>query len=254
MSFPQYPKRLAQEVILTPQDHFAAEKAGYEDFSAPETIILCFESSLIEHFKTRADVQHAKFWTGEIVYFSETAKKVGLVGNFGIGGPAASHIMEILIATGVTKFIIVGHAGGLQPNHPAGTIVLCEKSIRDEGLSHHYLIPSKFAYASSHTMERLVSQLNKAQVKYILGTSWTIDSMYRETKDEVAQYAKEGVVAVEMEVASLFSVGTFRKVQVGALLVISDYVGPEKWEAHLHADETSNALIRATEVAMATSI
>ena len=33
-------------------------------------------------------------------------------------------------------------------NNPAGTVILCEKAVRDEGVSYHYLPEEMYAYAS----------------------------------------------------------------------------------------------------------
>ena len=73
--------------------------------------------------------------------------------------------------------------------------------------------------------------------------------MYRETREEVQHYANEGIATVEMELASLFAIATFRKVDIGALLVISDAVAFEKWDEQFHADQTSGALLQIVEVA-----
>lgn len=248
MPFPQYSKDYEQEVIITPQQHFLAEQEAYHDFEAPQSVILCFETSVMNHFKQLDSTTYRPFWTGEMIYL-DSSKAIAIVGNFGIGGPAATHILEILIAAGVETFIVAGHAGGLQKSNPAGTIILSDKAIRDEGVSYHYLAPGKFAYPSLGLTQKLQQQLDQKQLNYMIGSSWTIDSMYRETKGEIKHYAQEGIATVEMELASLFAVATFRKVEMAAMLTISDYVAFEEWEEHLHADLTSTALLKSIEVA-----
>ncbi len=248
MPFPQYPKKYDQEVIITPKQHLHAEREDYERFHVPKSVILCFEAYVMEHYKQLPNTKHETFWTGEVIYLLDTDKEIAIVGNFGIGGPAAGHMLEILIAAGVENFVVVGHAGGLQKSNPIGSLVLCDKAVRDEGLSHHYLPPDKYAYPSSALSTALERQLTKADIPYARGSSWTIDSMYRETKEEINHYAQEGIATVEMELASLFAVATFRQVQIGALLVISDYVAFEDWVEHLHSNTTTNALFRAVEV------
>jgi len=249
MPFPQYPKPYDQEVIITPRQHFLAEQSEYQDFRVPSSIILCFESVLMDHYRLQDFTQSRRFWTGEMIYLGDEDRPVALVGNFGIGGPAAAHLLEILIAAGVGHFVVVGHAGGLQKDRAVGSLVLCDQAVRDEGVSHHYLAPEKYAHPSESLTHRLQVQLDATGMAYTLGTSWTISSMYRETKEEVRHYAEEGVAMVEMELASLFAVATFREVHLAALLVISDYVAFEEWDEHLHAQSTSEALFAAMEVA-----
>lgn len=254
MAIPQYPKKYDQEVIISPRQHFLAEKEHYEDFDVPKSVILCFESSLMNHFKAQDEMESVPFWTGEMLYFPEHHKQVALVGNFGIGGPAAGQMLEILIAAGVEEFVVVGHAGGLQKSNPIGTIVLSNKAVRDEGLSHHYLKPEKYACPSPQLTDRLKKKLTESDVPFQTGGSWTIDSMYRETKDEIRHYAEEEIATVEMELASLFAVASFRKVNIAALLVISDYVSFEHWDQHFHANATFEALMKATAIAKDTLI
>ncbi|WP_422859680.1 nucleoside phosphorylase [Flagellimonas sp. S174] len=249
MAFPQYPKKYDHKVIITPKQHLSAEKKNYKDFKPPKSVILCFESSVIDHYKNLDNTEHSHFWTGEMIYLKDYNNEVAIVGNFGIGGAAASHILEILIAVGVKNFIVIGHAGGLQKNNPIRTIVLIDKSIRDEGVSHHYLAPEKYAFPSLSLTDKLKNRLDNEAIDYKVGSSWTIASMYRETKEEIAHYAQEGIATVEMELASLFAVAMFRKVDIASLLVISDYVAFTNWDEHLNSDLTSRALFKAIEIA-----
>ncbi|HAP61911.1 MAG TPA: hypothetical protein DCR93_21230, partial [Cytophagales bacterium] len=88
MPFPQYPKPYDQEVIITPRQHFLAEQSEYQDFRVPSSIILCFESVLMDHYRLQDFTQSRRFWTGEMIYLGDEDRPVALVGNFGIGGPA----------------------------------------------------------------------------------------------------------------------------------------------------------------------
>ncbi len=249
MNFPQYPKQYDQEVIITPQQHFLAEKRDYLNFTPPKSVILCFEASIMDHYRQLEHTERRRFWTGEMIYLKDDDKEIAIVGHFGIGGPAAAHMLEILITAGVKNFVVVGHAGGLQPSNPIGKVILIDKAVRDEGVSHHYLSPEKYVYSTTQFFEALEKGLRQDSVDYAIGSSWTLDSMYRETKGELSYYAQEGVATVEMELASLFAVASFRKVAIGALMIISDYVSFEKWEEHLHAMETSNAIFQAINTA-----
>jgi purine-nucleoside phosphorylase len=71
--------------------------------------------------------------------------------------------------------------------------------------------------------------LNKNQIDFHAGAIWTTDAVYRETREKVESYQKQGVLAVEMEVSALFSVARFRQVELGAMLVVSDELSALKW-------------------------
>ena len=89
----------------------------------------------------------------------------------GFGAPTAVMTLEELAAFRIRKFVNIGSAGGLQQDMDVGDIVLCDRAIRDEGTSHHYLPVEKYAYACteltknlSTTFERKVSSIAKAPV------------------------------------------------------------------------------------------
>ncbi|MDW3196670.1 MAG: nucleoside phosphorylase [Cytophagales bacterium] len=195
----------------------------------------------MNHFKSAPYTTFLSFWTREMIYFDDCDQKVALVGNFGIGGQAAAHMLEILIAAGTSQFIVVGHAGGLHTANSVGNLVLTDKAVRDEGLSHHYLPSDQYAYPSKKLSDKLKSSLAKQGIVHHIGSSWTLDSMYRETKEAIQYYANEGVATVEMELASLFAVAAYRDVAIASLLVINDYVTFEQWNEHLHAESTGKS-------------
>ena len=47
----------------------------------------------------------------------------------------------------------------------------------------------------------LGTAMRQAGLRFLAGHSWTIDTPYRETIDEVRHYQAEGVLCVEMEAA-----------------------------------------------------
>ena len=252
MSVPKFPKNHQAEVVITPAQHLAAVSGHQPDLEVPKSVILCFEGSLMDQCKAMPNATSKAFWTGEMILFGDLESCPGLVGNFGIGGPAAAHKLEALIASGVDQFVVIGHAGGLQAANAIGSILLIEKALRDEGLSHHYASAERFAYPSHQLREKLGSALRKEGHPFTEGSSWTIDSMYRETLEEVKYYQKEGIAAVEMELASLFAVATFRKVDLAAIMVISDYVGDAEWKEEIQSIGTSNGLFSVFKIAKAT--
>ena len=122
----------------------------------------------------------------------------------------------------------------MQTDLKLGSIIVCDKAIRDEGVSHHYLQSEKYAYTSQSLTNQLINEIKELNIDYIKGPSWTIDAPYRETIAEVKHYQKEGVLTVEMEAASIFAVAQHLNVEAGAILTISDYLSDEEWELHFH--------------------
>ena len=52
------------------------------------------------------------------------------------------------MALGCRCFVSIGTAGSLQPDLAVGQLVVCERAVRDEGTSHHYVPAGEYAEAS----------------------------------------------------------------------------------------------------------
>lgn len=168
----------------------------------------------------------------------------------GFGAPTAVMTLEELAAFGIKKFVNLGAAGGLQQDMNVGDIVLCDRAIRDEGTSHHYLPVEKYAYACTEMTENLSTAFESKGIEYRKGTSWTTDAPYRETINELRQYRSDGVATVEMEVSALFAAGAYRSVSVSAIFVVSDLLSEEDWDQGYHSAEKLGGLKKAFEVAL----
>src|SRR5205085_9248886 len=189
-----------------------------------------------------------------MVTLPSTNHRVGVLGGFGIGGPAAAGALEDLIALGTTRFISLGTAGSLQRNCPVGHTIVCQRAVRDEGVSHHYLPPALYADASPSLTAHLAGELDRRGIAYSAGASWTIDTPYRETVAEARHYQAEGVLCVEMEAAALFSVGAYRSVDVASAFVVSDSLADLVWDPQFHSDATADALRDLYDAAVATLV
>jgi Phosphorylase superfamily len=124
-----------------------------------------------------------------------------------IGGPYAVLVAEQLAAAGVQLII------GL---------------IRDEGASLHYLPPSlDVACPAPGVVPLLEQELALTGWSVRRGAVWTTDAPYRETQTQLDHWARQGVLAVEMQAASLFAFGAARGVAVGLVAMVSNAVDHE---------------------------
>lgn len=192
-----------------------------------KTAILLYHSPLLTHILKTYKTSKRKI-LGGIHTLDEFNSTPAVIGNFGFGAPAAVTALEECIALGAKNIISVGIAGSLQKYIDIGDIVVCDKAVRDEGTSYHYIKPSMYSYASPHIVEALCTFLD-SNTTYSKGSSWSTDAPYRETKAEVAYYQERNVLTVEMEAAALFAVGKYKNVNVGAAFVISDSLADLVW-------------------------
>ena len=99
------------------------------------------------------------------------------------------------------------------------------EAVRDEGTSLHYLPPSvSVETPSPRLVDAMAQELTALRVPVSKGAVWTTDAPYRETPDQHRMWAEQGVLAVEMQAASLFAFAQARAVQVGMVALVSNRV------------------------------
>jgi uridine phosphorylase len=104
----------------------------------------------------------------------------------------AAGFLDELIAVGVTKFIVCGGCGVLNPEIAAGHPVILTSAVRDEGTSYHYLPPSREVKPHPKAVEVLESVFKQAGLEYRMGKTWTTDAIYRETPGKRKKRMEEG--------------------------------------------------------------
>ena len=255
MSFPNYPAKHTEDALFTPDDYLPYLRSVGEVSSAPppEGVILCYQKSLwtdicAKHTDNSSEGARPGF--GNLRIVRETHGRIGVVGGFGFGAPSTCFLLEQLIASGVGRFISIGTAGSLQKDLGIGDLIVCNKAIRDEGTSHHYAAPSKYAEAGREITARLISVLENGGIPYRSGASWTTDAPYRETIAEARIYQQEGILSVEMEASALFTVAKYRDVELGAMFTISDSLADLKWHPATRSAEVRNGLKTLYEIAL----
>ncbi|MBI5228951.1 nucleoside phosphorylase [Candidatus Micrarchaeota archaeon] len=244
MGFPLYRGKQAGEPLFSPDAslEYRRKTGKLTHFKPPEGLILSYSSDFSEYVLKNHKTTEVAGFRGKLHLLNETGNTIGMAGDFGFGAPAAVVVFELYIALGIKRFVSIGTAGGLQRDVEIGDLVVCEKAIRDEGTSHHYLPPSKYAFATPNMVEQIKKSLDRLGEKYVVGTSWTLDAPYRETVEEIKHYQKEGVATAEMEASALFSVAAFRKVEIGAMFAISDLLYESEWMPHFYHDKTMKGL------------
>ena len=145
-----------------------------------------------------------------------------------IGGPYAVLIAEQLAAAGAELIIGLTSAGRVSPELPLPCLVAVTGAIRDEGTSFHYLPASKYvACPVPFLLPLLERELAATGWTVRCGDVWTTDAPYRETKTQLQEWASEGVLAVEMQAASLFAFAAARGVAVACVAMVSNAVDHE---------------------------
>ncbi len=252
MSFPNYPGKHEGDAVLEPSAmiDYRRRLGRLPKFNPPEAVLVCLHRGLPERLRRRIPLRRAARLMGDLYLLPRTGGRVGVLTNFGIGAPLVVGLAEELVALGARRLISIAWGGGLQADLQPGDTVVCERAIRDEGTSHHYLPPDKHVAASPRLTGRLFDALRAGGGDPRRGTTWTTDAPYRETQAEVRQYQAEGVLTVEMEIAALLALGQRRGVAAAAAVVVGDSLADLSWRAPERVDVIEKALERLYAAAL----
>jgi predicted acetyltransferase/purine-nucleoside phosphorylase len=146
-----------------------------------------------------------------------------------VGAPMTVSLIEnVAHAFSCKRFIMFGSCGGLDKNITANKLIVPTHAYRDEGISYHYVAAKDYIEIKNHN---IVSQvLDKLNIPYIKGKTWTTDAFYRETRRNMELRKQEGCVAVEMEVSACQAVSDFRGFELYNFLYSADNLGSLKWD------------------------
>ncbi len=149
---------------------------------------------------------------------------LGIIGC-AVGGPYAVLLAEQLFVSGCEWLISITSAGQIAPVREPPYFVFIEQALRDEGTSHHYLPPAKYVSARPEVRQRVGLGLSSLAIPVACGSAWTTDAPYRETEHAIAAARAEGVLAVEMEAASLYAFAQARQRPIACFAHITNRMG-----------------------------
>lgn len=143
--------------------------------------------------------------------------------NFGIGSPNAALIMDLLSAIGPHGVLFLGKCGGIKKKNELGDLILPIAAIRSDGTSNDYLPPEVPALPAFSLQRAISSTIRDHKRDYWTGTVFTTNKRVWEYDERFKRYLqKTRAMAVDMETATIFTVGFCNQIPSGALLLVSD--------------------------------
>jgi AMP nucleosidase len=131
--------------------------------------------------------------------------------------------MDLLSAIQPKAVLFLGKCGGLKRKNKLGDFILPIAGIRGEGASNDYFPPEVPALPSFSLQRAVSSTVRDFNVDYWTGTVYTTNRRVWEHDEAFKDYLKRiRAMAIDMETATLFSVGFANKIPIGALLLVSD--------------------------------
>ena len=146
----------------------------------------------------------------------------------GIGGPSAAIAMEELVNLGVHTFVRVGTCGGIKLEVESGDVVVATGAVRMDGTSREYAPIEWPAVPDYQVLTALVQAAQNLNTSWKAGVVQCKDSFYGqhspasmpvsyELEQKWQAWKRLGVLASEMESATLFTVAAARGVRCGSV-------------------------------------
>jgi len=144
--------------------------------------------------------------------------------DFGIGSPQAALVINCLAYLDSLKSVtMLGMCGGIDDTLDTGDFLVPTAAIRGEGTSRHYM-PSEFpAIPASSVNLYCIGAVRKLGLTPRCGIVYTTDRRLWEFDDAFVDYLRSHrILAIEMELATLFTVAYRYEVPIGSIMLVSD--------------------------------
>lgn len=143
--------------------------------------------------------------------------------NFGMGSASAATIMDLLSAIKPKAVLFLGKCGGLKKKNEVGDLILPIAAIRGEGTSNDYFPPEVPALPAFALQKAISTTIRDEGFDYWTGTCYTTNRRVWEHDENFKTYLNLiRAMAIDMETATIFTVGFANKIPTGALLLVSD--------------------------------
>jgi len=154
----------------------------------------------------------------------------------GIGCPSAAIAVEELRNVGVETVVRIGTIGALQEDVEIGDMIVATGAAKEEGTSKRY---ESAEYPAVPSYDVLASLVDSAEANEGVGTHGSAstadgpegaavhvgpivsdDAFYNESDEYVADWNEAGLLGVEMEAATVFSLARRRGMRAGAICTV----------------------------------
>ncbi len=169
----------------------------------------------------------------------------------GMGMPSAAiYITELVRHYDVKRIIRVGTAGAYAPDLALRQIVVATDAITNSNMPELLGAPSPIA-ATPRMLDVVTQVASSNGVDLSLGTVFTSDIFYEPNDDAREEHTANGVLAVEMETAALYSVCALEGAEALSMFTITDHLVSGE---HLSSDERQLTVDEMLELGLRTAV
>jgi uridine phosphorylase len=148
--------------------------------------------------------------------------------SHGVGAPGAAVAFEELIAAGARRIMRVGTCGGLQPDIHPGQLIIATAAVQNTGYGRETVpegFPAVADYDLTHSLRQAAATANPSvRAGIVLSRDNFYAGVAAPAAPDYRVMSQAGVLAVEMECAALFLVGSLRGIATAAILAVDGNV------------------------------
>ncbi len=175
-------------------------------------------------------------------------KRVSVMAS-GMGQPSIGiYSYELFNFYGVENIIRVGSCGSFHPDLHARDIIVAMGACTNGSYANQYNLPGTFCpIADFNLVKKAVEECEKAGVNYRVGNIFSSDTFYDDANSGM-QWAKMGVLGVEMESAALYCNAARAGKKALCICTVSDsFIYPEE---NTTAEERQISFTKMMEIAL----
>lgn len=136
----------------------------------------------------------------------------------GMGGPSAAIVLQELVALGTRRAIRVGTCGALDGGLELGDVLVARAALAADGTSR--ALGASERVAADPALTQALEGAAPDRSAIVVSTDLFYEPARTQTRER--DWRAAGAVAVEMEAATLFALGTRLGVPVACVLTVSD--------------------------------
>lgn len=167
----------------------------------------------------------------------------------GMGAPSISiYAHELINEYGAKLLIRVGTCGGIQPNQMLNDIILAMAASTDSQINKRRFNGLDFAPTADFHLLRRAYEISCAKgLRVQVGPILSSDTFYVENNAYWKMWADNGILAVEMETAALYSIAAQFGIQALSILTICDLIFTDK---HAPVEDREKSYTEMFEIAL----
>lgn len=223
------------------------------DRPVPDVCVLDPDGDIVRHLVTTEQAEKDVTWPGyhtDLYRFELNSEEVGIIGC-AVGSSFAVLVAEQLFAAGCQFLVSVTSSGQIVSKANPPYFVLIDRALRDEGTSHHYTTPARYASLDAELREQVASACQSTSRPVYTGATWTTDAPFRETETAIERARNEEILAVEMEAAALYTFASERNQPVVCFAYVTNEMGQGDSEFEKGKANGSTAALEILDAAIA---